>query len=176
MTKNQSNEGPLDHCMTREPFEPSAHEPCGEHSAEVRNAFAYLRTIEIACDARDDRQSVTYIGQVRELILKLARAAQPPVHEHARPLSEWSEAQGPVVWWAPPIREASYIGHPSDSDWPGYHTHWTPHPKVPANIKEQQCVCGGHFLGPDAVELRDSYGGMHYPKNPCTAPTKGSDQ
>jgi len=100
------------------------------------------------------------------------RLSQPPVPERARLLSEWSEAQGPVVWWAPPVREPSWIGQPGDSDWPGYHTHWTPHPKVPANIKEQQCVCGSYFLGPEAVELRDSLGGMHYPKNPCTAPTK----
>lgn len=99
--------------------------------------------------------------------------AQPP-EGVARPLSEWSEAQGPVVWWAPPVREPSYIGQPGDSDWPGYHTHWTPHPKVPSNIKEQQCVCGSYFLGPDAVELKDSYGAKHYPKSPCTAPTKES--
>lgn len=106
-----------------------------------------------------------------------AASAPPPFAspEHARTLAEWSEAQGPVVWWAPPVREPSYIGQPGDSDWPGYHTHWTPHPKVPANIKEQQCVCGEYFLGPDAVELRDSRGGMHYPKNPCTAPTKASE-
>lgn len=69
--------------------------------------------------------------------LQIRRAAQPPAPEHARPLSEWSEAQGPVVWWAPPVREPSYIGQPGDSDWPGYHTYWTPHPKVPSNIKEQ---------------------------------------
>jgi hypothetical protein len=56
--------------------------------------------------------------------------------DRARPLNEWSDDHGSVVWWAPPVREPSWIGTPSDSDWPGYHTHWTPHPKVPENIKE----------------------------------------
>jgi len=49
----------------------------------------------------------------------------------ARPLSEWHEDHGSVVWWKFPIEEAGWIGTPSDSEWPGYHTHWTPHPESP---------------------------------------------
>lgn len=69
----------------------------------------------------------------------------------ARPLSEWHEDMGPVLWWAWPITEAPYIGTPLDLPqrntlslngreiavfdtnvgWPGYHTHWTPLPAVP---------------------------------------------
>lgn len=45
---------------------------------EIQNAIAWLRTIELACDARDDRQSVTYIGQVRAILHRLSRASQPP--------------------------------------------------------------------------------------------------
>ena len=51
----------------------------------------------------------------------------------ARPLDEWCEEIGPVVWWTLPCVEASWIGKPDDSDWPGYHTHFTPHPQIPSN-------------------------------------------
>lgn len=67
----------------------------------------------------------------------------------ARPLAEWHEDMGDVLWWKFPIAEAPYVGSPLDlgytveislraSDgtekmmresiggWPGYHTHWTP--------------------------------------------------
>ena len=63
----------------------------------------------------------------------------------ARPLSEWHEDIGDVLWWKFPIDEPPYVGSPLDlgipaevhmpngivarfnvSGWPGYHTHWTP--------------------------------------------------
>lgn len=50
----------------------------------------------------------------------------------ARPLDEWHEDHGHVTWWKFPVNEPSYIGHPLCCDWPGYHTHWTPHPEIPA--------------------------------------------
>lgn len=67
-----------------------------------------------------------------------------------RPLSEWSEERGAVLWWRFPIDEPPYVGTPNDcgqtvemrhyvggagevkttrtdvGGWPGYHTHWTP--------------------------------------------------
>jgi hypothetical protein len=45
-----------------------------------------------------------------------------------RPLSEWHEDYGPMLWWFFPVEEPPYAGTPLDSDWPGYHTHWTPIP------------------------------------------------
>lgn len=45
--------------------------------------------------------------------------------------SGWHEDDGPVLWWKFPIAEPPYIGTPLDQDWPGYHTHYTPHPPVP---------------------------------------------
>jgi hypothetical protein len=36
----------------------------------------------------------------------------------ARPLSEWHEDDGAVLWWAFPIVEPPYVGTPNDSDWP----------------------------------------------------------
>ncbi len=53
----------------------------------------------------------------------------------AYPLSEYHEDRGPVVWWCFPVTEPGWIGTPNDSDWPGYHTHWTPHPPVPQGPK-----------------------------------------
>jgi len=49
----------------------------------------------------------------------------------ARPLDEYHEDYGFVVWWKFPVNEPSWIGSPSCDDWPGYHTHWTPHPEIP---------------------------------------------
>ena len=67
----------------------------------------------------------------------------------ARPLNEWHEDDGPVLWWRFPVDEPPYIGTPLDrgewhqilapdacrdslplrvGGWPGYHTHWTPIP------------------------------------------------
>lgn len=69
-----------------------------------------------------------------------------------RPLSDWHEDDGPVLWWSPPINEPPYVGTPLDlgravevtirdavrdykytehvGGWPGYHTHWSPIPSV----------------------------------------------
>jgi hypothetical protein len=60
---------------------------------------------------------------------KLYTAPQP---QAARPLSEWHEDFGTVTWWRFPVNEPPWVGTPWDSDWPGYHTHWTPAPPVPA--------------------------------------------
>ncbi len=44
----------------------------------------------------------------------------------ARPIDEWHEDYGDVLWWIFPIAEPPYCGSPLASDWPEYHTHWTP--------------------------------------------------
>jgi hypothetical protein len=62
----------------------------------------------------------------------------------ARPLAEWHEDCGPVLWftWRPNAREwegePAWIGSPTDSDWPGYHTHWIPHPQFPQPPKDEK--------------------------------------
>lgn len=48
------------------------------------------------------------------------------VQECARPLEEWGEDYGDVLWWKFPIEEPPYVGSPLDEKWPAYHTHWTP--------------------------------------------------
>jgi len=76
----------------------------------------------------------------------------------ARPLSEWHEDMGDVLWWKFPVEEAPWVGTPlcvgrtmrlriccgrEDNEiefasnepgggWPGYHTHFTPLPPMPA--------------------------------------------
>ncbi|WP_116116770.1 hypothetical protein [Paraburkholderia sp. BL6669N2] len=58
-----------------------------------------------------------------------------------RPLDEYHEDYGNVVWWCWEdgewLGEPAWIGTPNDSDWPDYHTHWTPHPKFPAALSQQ---------------------------------------
>lgn len=57
-----------------------------------------------------------------------------------RPLDDWHEDYGHVVWWAWEdgewLGEPSYIGSPLCDDWPGYHTHWSPHPPFPAALEK----------------------------------------
>lgn len=49
------------------------------------------------------------------------RVTEPP-----KPIDEWHEDYGDVLWWKFPIDEPPFCGTPLDSDWPDYHTHWTP--------------------------------------------------
>ncbi|MCU1008649.1 hypothetical protein JAK76_06580 [Stenotrophomonas maltophilia] len=64
-----------------------------------------------------------------------------PVPLIARALAEWHEDDGNVLWWAWCGRnwagEPAWAGTPNDSDWPGYHTHWTPHPSQPALLDSE---------------------------------------
>lgn len=48
------------------------------------------------------------------------------VQEVARPIEEWNEDFGDVLWWKFQIEEPPYVGSPLDANWPAYHTHWTP--------------------------------------------------
>lgn len=41
-----------------------------------------------------------------------------------RPIDEYHEDHGFVLWWKLPIEEPPYVGSPNCSDWPGCHTHW----------------------------------------------------
>lgn len=44
----------------------------------------------------------------------------------ARPLIEWHEGVGEVLWWRFPVREAPYVGSPLCDDWTeNYYTHFT---------------------------------------------------
>ncbi|WP_312781683.1 hypothetical protein [Acidovorax temperans] len=71
-------------------------------------------------------------GMAREEAMRTQPAPAPLI---ARSLAEWHEQDGNVAWWAWNGREwagePAWIGTPNCEDWPGYHTHWTPHPEQP---------------------------------------------
>lgn len=53
-----------------------------------------------------------------------------PRHSTPRPIDEWHEDYGDVLWWRFPLEGPPYVGSPLDEDWvdDGYFTHWTPLP------------------------------------------------
>lgn len=57
----------------------------------------------------------------------LNRLAKYEDANEARPLDEWHQDMGDVLWWTIPIKEAPYCGTPYDYNFPGYCTHWTQH-------------------------------------------------
>lgn len=74
------------------------------------------------------------LSDARRLLALIDGQAEPrPLI--ARQLAEWHEDDGPAMWWAwcgsDWAGEPAWCGTPNDSDWPGYHTHWTPHPAMP---------------------------------------------
>jgi hypothetical protein len=81
--------------------------------------------------------------------------AQPLI---ARNLGEWHEDDGPVMWWAWNGRdwagEPAWIGTPNDSDWPGYHTHWTGHPEQPIQDKRVEHSGSEPWYGHRFCEVR----------------------
>ena len=64
----------------------------------------------------------------------------------ARPLDDWHEDRGPVLWWVFPIEEPPYCGTPLDTDWPGWHTHWTPL-QVPQYPADEDCDDMNNYPG-----------------------------
>jgi hypothetical protein len=109
-----------------------------------------LRRIEgLAAKARDLLDAPVYTGPARDGIEAqhglndtypgdacppggwTAKSEECPMadsrnHLLARPESEWHEDDGVALWWVFPIVEEPYCGSPLYTDWPGYHTHWTP--------------------------------------------------
>lgn len=61
-----------------------------------------------------------------EILADLLIANGVTVRKCPRPLEEWGEDHGDVLWWKFPIEEPPYVGSPLDEKWPNYHTHWTP--------------------------------------------------
>lgn len=66
-------------------------------------------------------------GILQEAMSTLYPDTPAPTSEiTARPIDEWNEDLGDVLWWTFPVNEPPYCGSPLDMDWPDYHTHWTP--------------------------------------------------
>jgi len=74
---------------------------------------------------RTHYRAETAFNQTDELIAAYDAAAK------ARPLAEWHENMGDVLWWRFPIDEPPLVSSPISSDWPGYHTHFTMLPTPP---------------------------------------------
>lgn len=67
--------------------------------------------------------------EAQELRSRAEKAEAELLRLHtARPLSEWHEDLGVALWHHFPICEPPYCGDPLASDWPDYHTHWSPVP------------------------------------------------
>ena len=66
-----------------------------------------------------------------QYVVDNARQALAP--EVAIPAEQYHEDDGPVLWWLLPVMDAegAWAGTPNDSDWPGYHTHYTRLPPAP---------------------------------------------
>lgn len=127
-----------------------------EEIERARQRITYLLGINnefeaIARAARANlRASVEALGEIEPRWRKLEWDMQTLTTP--RPIEEYHEDMGTVLWWKFPIVEAPYVGTPNDfgytvevrlasSDdpsaqlltrhvggWPGYHTHFTPLP------------------------------------------------
>ena len=77
-----------------------------------------------------------YTADTAADLLQEQAAELAMLRQVARPVAIPGEAYhddiGPVTWWRFPVEEAPWVGTPGDSDWPGYHTHFSPCPPVPA--------------------------------------------
>jgi hypothetical protein len=128
----------------------------GEATATVASIRTRLGQIEKAC-ANWTADSVYQIeraaGALRIAAIDLENALRGDWATKARPISEYHEDMGPVLWWKFPVDEPPYVGGPLDNGkiveicarydggdklmlcqvggWPGYHTHWTPLPAAP---------------------------------------------
>lgn len=83
---------------------------------ERRRAMLALESMEVLADS---------LAQAEDAGRVTREAFQTPL-----PADAWYEEIGPVLWWCFPVEEAPWCGTPLGSDWPGYHTHWTPLPGV----------------------------------------------
>jgi hypothetical protein len=112
---------------------------------------AMTMTPEEAAEIVAELMPIGGTGRVCEALTLYVRAIEGT--RRARPLSEYHEDMGPVLWWKFPIEEPPYVGSPLDlgqtvevsvrayrvdklmrcqvGGWPGYHTHWTYLPFVP---------------------------------------------
>jgi len=73
-----------------------------------------------------------------DILTRWGRPVIEPVAEVATPGEDYHEDLDPVLWWRFPVDEPPWCGSPNDSDWPGYHTHFTQLPAVPTLPVPQQ--------------------------------------
>jgi hypothetical protein len=93
---------------------------------DVREKLMELLRVDPCCNTDcvkcEKRKKDCWFGELADYLI----ANGVTVQERARPLEEWHEDYGPVLWWKFPVEEEPYVGSPLDAEWPAYHTHWTP--------------------------------------------------
>lgn len=110
-----------------EDFDRDDDEQCGRalrallETADRASLFRVVWGAAVMLDPRNqcvdpDADTIEHHADTR-----LGRDARTP-----RPLADWHDDRGAVLWWRFPVDEPPYCGHPNCDDWPGYHTHWTP--------------------------------------------------
>lgn len=112
-------------------FEAGVRHAEHHHGIGVKTAWP-----ETQRQRKDPEAEITFLRRVadaRQQIIDgmIAERCAKQDAEMPRPLADWHEDDGAVVWWMIPVDEPAWIGTPLDDGWPGYHTHWTPHPKPP---------------------------------------------
>ena len=97
----------------------------GELTDETWNDWRYRRLRAAYCnEARAALLSLPIPAAALNALARGEAVVRPKLV--LRPLAEWHEDFGPVLWWILPLQEPPHVGDPNDDDWPGYHTHWTP--------------------------------------------------
>lgn len=103
------------------------------------------RLIEVAEEQEyllsdEERDGIPFERQAADAITALRARTAQPVGVRVKPGEEWHEDMGYKVWWRWEgdrwAGEPAWIGSPNCDDWPGYHTHFSDHPDMPALLPE----------------------------------------
>ena len=86
------------------------------------------------------RKRVAYLAK------KALKAWNTRAPIEVKPLAEWNEEYGEVVWWKFPVEEPAWIGSPIATDGPDYHTHWTAHPLIPEEPAHHNAIIRGALV------------------------------
>jgi len=100
-------------------FVPAGEELSAEHTEQLDGSVEELL----------ESGALIFEGDPPLYLYRVASAPAAPAQAVplvAKPLDDYHEDMGAVLWWCFPIEEAPYCGNPNCDNWPGYHTHWTP--------------------------------------------------
>lgn len=98
--------------------------PLDRELATLRGLSGCRGDDDLIAEAEAELARLRKIEDAAELTCGLL--AEYAAAKKARPLADWHEEFGVVLWWRFPVDEPPYCGSPLDDEWPGYHTHWTP--------------------------------------------------
>jgi hypothetical protein len=94
---------------------------------QARLCWNEARLRRLRAENAELAEGVRRLAEINEIARDMARShAVQRAAMTARPLDEWHEDAGAVLWWRFPIEEPPYVGTPLDDRFPDYVTHWTP--------------------------------------------------